>query len=66
MTIPDHPTDQDIESYVRQNRDAIVRVLRQSSDNFARACAWTLLDRGLPELTELRREFDRVQQEGTA
>jgi len=66
--IPRQPSEQDVETYVHQNRDRIVRVLRQSSDNFARACAWTLLDHGLPdpELAELRREFDHVRQEGSA
>ena len=33
------------ERYVRENREQLVHVLRHGSDEFARACAWTLLDR---------------------
>lgn len=62
--VPKHPTDEDIERYVRQNRDRIVEILRHSSDRFSRACAWTLLDRGLPdpELEELHRELEILQE----
>jgi hypothetical protein len=62
--VPRQPTEEDIETYVRENRDQIVKILRHSSDRFSRACAWTLLDRGLPdpELAELQRELELLQK----
>jgi hypothetical protein len=63
--IPQQPTEDDIETYVQENRDQIVRILHHSSDHFSRACAWTLLDRGLPdpELAELQRELEHLLEQ---
>jgi len=35
-----------IEEYVKQNRDALTRVLKHGNDNFARGCALAALTRG--------------------
>ena len=51
-----------IESFVNENREMLERVLRHSNDEFARACAWALIDAGStdPEMEELRRELDAL------
>lgn len=54
----------DPEEFVKENRERIVEIIRQSDDVFARACAWMLLDRYTPDMDaeELRREFDEVDR----
>lgn len=42
-------TTTDLETYVDENYDRIVRVLRHSQDSYARGCAWALLDVALSE-----------------
>lgn len=56
------------EEYVEENRETIIKVIRHSSDSFARACAWTLIDRYSddPDLDELHDELDAVAQRGGA
>jgi len=54
----------DVEAYVQENREMLVRVLRHSNDEFARACAWTLLDEGSsePELEQLQDELEAIRE----
>jgi hypothetical protein len=54
--------DIDPETYVQENRDRLVQIIRHSDDPFARACAWTMLDRYTPdrEIDELHDELDSV------
>lgn len=47
--------DIDPETYVQENRDRLVQIIRHSDDPFARACAWTMLDRYTPD-----REIDEL------
>jgi len=56
----------DPETYVEENRERLVQIIRHSEDAFARACAWTLLDRYTPdrELEELHDELDAVSGRG--
>ncbi|MFD1512487.1 hypothetical protein [Halomarina rubra] len=46
------------ERYVRENREKLVRVLRHGSDEFARACAWTLLDEYCDDVA-----FEQIEEE---
>ncbi len=58
----------DIEQFVDENRESIERVLRHSNDAYARACAWALLDAGSddPDIEDLQRELDQIQQQRRA
>lgn len=60
----DLPTDP--ETIVREHHDMLVRVLRHSSDPYARACAWTLLDAGsdAPTLEQVEREIQQFKEAG--
>lgn len=51
-------TDHDLDE------DALKRVIRHSSDSYARACAWTLLDEVCdePELEDLEIELRHVRE----
>jgi hypothetical protein len=51
-------TDNDLSTYVRENRDVIANVLRRSQDPFARACALALLIHG-----GTARDVETVKQE---
>lgn len=50
----------DPEEYVRTHEEQLKNLIRHSSDTFARACAWSLLDRYSenPSLDELQAEQD--------
>jgi hypothetical protein len=48
----------DPEEYVQNHRERLLAVIRQSSDPFARACAWMLLDRFTED-----RDFDELIEE---
>lgn len=54
------------EEYVQENRNRVIRIVRHCDDPFARACAWTLLDRYTPDkdLEQLHDELDAVTEEG--
>ena len=56
---------ENIDDFVDENRESIERVLRHSNNSYARACAWALLDAGSddPELEDLQRELDQLQQQ---
>lgn len=62
MLSPDNLDDIDPEQYVQRNREELLVLIRRSDDPFARACAWTLLDRYTPdnELDDLHDELDAV------
>lgn len=54
--------DIDPETFVEENRERLVQIIRHSDDPFARACAWSMLDRYTPdrEIDELHEELDNV------
>lgn len=54
--------DTDPETFVQENRDTIITVIRQSTDPLARSFAWVLLDRYSepPTKEELLRERETV------
>lgn len=56
------PQSVDPEEYVRENREKVVVIIKNSDDAFTRACAWTLLDRYTPdrEVEELEEELRAV------
>ena len=56
-------TEQTIEEFARENHDLLSRVLRHGNDEFARAAAWTILDRGLdaPEMERVKREVEVIE-----
>lgn len=56
------PQSVDPEEYVRENREKVVAIIKNSDDAFTRACAWTLLDRYTPdrEVEELEEELRAV------
>lgn len=58
----------DPDEYVRENREKILAVIKNSDDAYTRACAWTLLDRHTPEkdLEELKDELDILVNRGEA
>lgn len=60
----DLPTDP--ETIVDEHREMLVRVLRHSSDPYARACAWTLLDAGsdAPKLEQIESEIQTFKEAG--
>ncbi|MFA9503250.1 hypothetical protein ACERIM_10760 [Natrinema sp. H-ect1] len=62
MNALDSVEEVDPETFIRKNREKVLAVIRQSDDPFARACAWTLLDRYTPdkELDRLHDELDTV------
>lgn len=53
----------DVSRYVGENGDRLRRVIRNSNDAYARACAWAILDVGSdgPELEQLRRELEEIR-----
>lgn len=53
-----------LEEFVDQNREMLVRVLEHSSNEFARAAAWTLLDAGSddPDIERLESELKTLQR----
>lgn len=57
-------TYDDVESFVEEHREMLERVLRHSSDPYARACAWALIDAGSsdPQVEELQKEIDALQE----
>lgn len=57
-------TDIDPETYVEENRQKLLAVVRHSDDPFIRACAWALLDRYTPatDVDQLHDELDAVMQ----
>lgn len=59
--IDDYPS---IEAFVDDNREMLERVLRHSSNPYARACAWALIDAGsaAPDITELEQELSALQE----
>lgn len=58
----------DVEAFVDANREALINVIKHSSNSYARACAWTLLDAGsdAPELERLESELRELRQGGAA
>lgn len=50
--------DIDPETYVQENRERLLLVISRSDDPFARASAWTLLDRYTPD-----KDVDQLQEE---
>lgn len=58
----------DIEEFVEANREDLVNIIKHSSNTYARACAWTLLDAGsdAPELEQLEEEIQHLRQGGVA
>ena len=58
-------TDNDIHAYVRENRESLIRVIRHSSNTYARACVWALLDAGLddPEIEDLEDELQAIKED---
>jgi len=58
--------DVDPEEYVQENREKILTIIRRSDDPFARASAWTLLDRHTPDksVAELQDELQTVAERG--
>lgn len=59
-------SDIDASEYVPEHREELVDVIRHSSDPFARACAWVLLDEYSddPDVEALRDELDAVRDRG--
>lgn len=59
--MPSEPT----RSYVKDNRDLIVDILRYSQDSFPRACALALLVQGGTErdLNEIKADLDLVEDQ---
>ena len=53
-----------VEEFVAENQEMLVRVLRHSSNSYARACAWALLDKGSDpvDLAQLQQEFNALQE----
>ena len=58
-------TDQSIDEFVSENREMLKRVLRHGDDEFARACAWVLLDEGSddPDIKTLEDELNQLKQQ---
>ena len=58
--------DTDPETFAQEHREELINVIRHSDDAFARAAAWTLLDRSTPDqdVEELEEEFDTVVRGG--
>lgn len=57
------------ETYVRENRETLVDVIKHGNDDFVRALAMAALIEygGEPELEQVRRELDRAAElEGSA
>jgi hypothetical protein len=54
------------DEYVRENREKIIGVIRNSDDTYTRACAWTLLDRYTPDkdIEDLKDELDTIANRG--
>ncbi|WP_254535273.1 hypothetical protein [Halomarina litorea] len=57
--------DIDEETYVRENREQIKAVIKHSEDEFARACAWVLLDKYSDDadLDTLAEELDTLRNQ---
>lgn len=56
-------SEQSLSDYVDENSDQIRRVIRHSDNEYARACAWALLDAGGdgPEIERLRDELNELK-----
>ena len=56
-------TSPDPDTYVRENRETLVDIIKHGSDEFVRALALAALVEygGEPELEKLRRELDRIE-----
>jgi len=54
-----------VDEFVAENREMLIRVLRHSNNEYARACAWALLDKGgdAPDLEQLQRELGTLQKQ---
>ena len=54
-----------VEEFVDENREMLERVLRHSSNSYARACTWALIDAGSdePDLDQLQREIQALQEQ---
>jgi len=54
----------DPETFVRQNKEMLVRILRHSDNSYARACAWAILDAGTddPEIEQLENELQQLKE----
>lgn len=54
----------DPETFYHENTEQILNVLRHSSNTFARAAAWTIIDEACtdPELERLHRELDQLEE----
>ena len=61
----DELEDLDIQLFVEENRRWIVSVLRNSTDEYTRACAYALLLKGSTEreIETILREVERLSQE---
>lgn len=66
MAVSPDINDVDPQDYVEENREKILTIIRRSDDPFARACAWTLLDRYTPDksLDDLEDELQIVAERG--
>lgn len=60
----------DLDAFVDANRSDLINVIRHSSNAYARACAWALLDAGsdAPDLEDLEDELQALKRntEGVA
>ena len=59
--------DVDPETFVRENRKEILRIIHSCDDPLTRATAWAILDRNTPKpnLATLHEELDEVANEET-
>lgn len=59
-------TETDPDQYVRENRDALVKIIKHGTDNFVRAFALAaLVEYGdEPDIEHVRRELDRAAEQG--
>lgn len=60
---------EDLNEYVRKNRDTLVEIIKHGNDDFVRALALAAIVEygGEPELERVRRELDRLdEREGVA
>lgn len=60
--------DTEPDRYVRENRETLVRIIKHGNDDFVRALALAAIVEygGEPEVKTLRRELDRLEEEGSA
>lgn len=59
--------DTEPDRYVRENRETLVRIIKHGNDDFIRALALAAIVEygGEPEVETLRRELDRLEEEGS-